>query len=301
MAIAKMKKRTYNPKNIQKNSSRTQVSDENILSMYLKEINRIPLLSREEEDVAAREAAQGNRAAQHKLVNANLRFVVNVAKKYQGQGLPLSDLISEGNIGLMNAIERYDVDKGYHFISYAVWWIRQAILKAICEKSRMIRLPLNRANELVQIEKAKKCVQDSGSGEAEINEIARLLAMEPEHVVDIINISRDLVSLENPVYNEKDSATLGDFIEDENYASPERYATNAALHDDIETVLDTLNPKEADIIRYRFGLGEKAPMSLKEIGDHFNLTKERIRQIEKKALRRLQHPSRMRVLESYVA
>ncbi|MDR2738343.1 MAG: RNA polymerase sigma factor RpoD/SigA [Treponema sp.] len=296
-----MKKRTYNPKNIQKNSSRMQVSDENILSMYLKEINRIPLLTREEEDVAAREAAQGSRAAQHKLVNANLRFVVNVAKKYQGQGLPLSDLISEGNIGLMNAIERYDVDKGYHFISYAVWWIRQAILKAICEKSRMIRLPLNRANELVQIEKAKKCVQNSGSGESEINEIARLLAMEPEHVVDIINISRDLVSLENPVYDEKDSTTLGDFIEDENYASPEKYATNAALHDDIEMVLDTLNPKEADIIRYRFGLGEKAPMSLKEIGDHFNLTKERIRQIEKKALRRLQHPSRMRVLESYVA
>jgi RNA polymerase primary sigma factor len=301
MAIVKIKKGTYNPKNIQKNSSRAQVSDENILSMYLKEINRIPLLTREEEDIAAREAAQGNRAAQHKLVNANLRFVVNVAKKYQGQGLPLSDLISEGNIGLMNAIERYDVDKGYHFISYAVWWIRQAILKAICEKSRMIRLPLNRANELVQIEKAKKCVQDSGSGEAEINEIARLLAMEPEHVVDIINISRDLVSLENPVYDEKDSVTLGDFIEDENYASPEKYATDVALHDDIEMVLDTLNPKEADIIRYRFGLGEKAPMSLKEIGDHFNLTKERIRQIEKKALRRLQHPSRMRVLESYVA
>jgi RNA polymerase primary sigma factor len=301
MAIAKMKKGTYNPRNIQKNSSRVQVSDENILSIYLKEINKIPLLAREEEDIVAREAAQGNQAAQHKLVNANLRFVVNVAKKYQGQGLPLSDLISEGNIGLMNAIERYNVDKGYHFISYAVWWIRQAILKAICEKSRMIRLPLNRANELVQIEKAKKCVQDSGSGEAEINEIAKLLAMEPEHVVDIINISRDMVSLENPVYDEKDSATLGDFIEDENYVSPEKYATDAALHDDIETVLDTLNPKEADIIRYRFGLGEKAPMSLKEIGDHFNLTKERIRQIEKKALRRLQHPSRMRVLENYVA
>jgi RNA polymerase primary sigma factor len=269
--------------------------------MYLKEINRIPLLTREEEDVAAREAAKGSRAAQHKLVNANLRFVVNVAKKYQGQGLPLSDLISEGNIGLLNAIEHYDVDKGYHFISYAVWWIRQAILKAICEKSRMIRLPLNRANELVQIEKAKKCIQDSGNGEVEIKEIGRLLSMDPEHVADIINISRDMVSLENPVYNERDSSTLGDFIEDEHYASPEKYATNAALHDDIETVLDTLNPKEADIIRYRFGLGEKAPMSLKEIGDYFNLTKERIRQIEKKALRRLQHPSRLRVLESYVA
>jgi RNA polymerase primary sigma factor len=224
-----------------------------------------------------------------------------VAKKYQGQGIPLADLISEGNIGLLNAIERYDVDKGCHFISYAVWWIRQAILKAICEKSRMIRLPLNRANELVQIEKAKKTIQDNGNGESEINEIGRLLSMEPGHVADLLNISRDLVSLENPVYDERDSSTLGDFIEDEHYASPEKYATNAALHDDIETVLDTLDPKEADIIRCRFGLGEKAPMSLKEIGDHFNLTKERIRQIEKKALRRLQHPSRIRVLESYVA
>jgi RNA polymerase primary sigma factor len=275
--------------------------NENVLSTYLKEINRIPLLSREEEDTTAREAAKGNKAAQHKLINANLRFVVNVAKKYQGQGLPLSDLIGEGNIGLMNAIERYDVDKGYHFISYAVWWIRQSILKAICEKSRMIRLPLNRANELVQIEKARKCIQNSGGGEAEIKEIARLLAMEPSHVSDLINISRDLVSLENPVYDEKDSSLLGDFIEDEHYTSPEDSATEAALQDDIETVLNTLTPKEADIIRYRFGLGKRTPMSLKEIGDHFNLTKERIRQIEKKALRRLQHPARRRVLESYVA
>jgi RNA polymerase primary sigma factor len=283
------------------NNSRNNNSDENVLSIYLKEINRIPLLTREEEESVARAAAQGSREAQHKLVNANLRFVVNVAKKYQGQGLPLADLISEGNIGLLNAIERYDVDKGYHFISYAVWWIRQSILKAICEKSRMIRLPLNRANELVQIEKAKKLVQEGESTDTEINEIARLLAMEPAHVSDLINISRDLVSLENPVYAEKDSSVLGDFIEDETYQSPEKCATDSALLDDIEAVLNTLNPKEAAIIRCRFGLGNKAPMSLKEIGDHFNLTKERIRQIEKKAIRRLQHPSRTYMLESYVA
>jgi RNA polymerase primary sigma factor len=301
MATVKTKKTSTNSRNIQRGSLLNHSSDENILSMYLKEINKIPLLTREEEDTAARDAAKGNRAAQHTLVNANLRFVVNVAKKYQGQGLPLTDLISEGNIGLMNAIERYDVEKGYHFISYAVWWIRQAILKAICEKSRMIRLPLNRANELVQIEKAKKCVQESGAGESEINEIGRLLAMDPDHVAELIKISRELVSLENPVYDEKDSSTLGDYIEDENYLSPEQYAVDAALHDDIEMVLETLHPKEADIIRYRFGLGETGPMSLKEIGDHFNLTKERIRQIEKKALRRLQHPARRRVLEHYVA
>ncbi|MDR3170850.1 MAG: RNA polymerase sigma factor RpoD/SigA [Treponema sp.] len=276
-------------------------SDENVLSMYLKEINRIPLLTKEEEEQIARAAAQGNKAARDKLVSANLRFVVNVAKKYQGQGLPLSDLISEGNIGLLNAIERYDVDKGYHFISYAVWWIRQAILKAICEKSRMIRLPLNRANELVQIEKARKLVQDDHGTRAEIIEIARLLEMDADHVEDLVNISRDLISLENPVYAEKDSSSLGDFIEDENYCAPDEHAVTSALQDDIEMVLRTLNKKEAEIIRFRFGLGDNVPMSLKEIGDRFNLTKERIRQIEKKALKRLQHPSRQRILESYVA
>ncbi|MDR0525860.1 MAG: RNA polymerase sigma factor RpoD/SigA [Spirochaetaceae bacterium] len=279
----------------------TPNSDENVLSVYLKEINKIPLLSKEEEDRIARAAAQGDTQAQHTLAKANLRFVVNVAKKYQGQGLPLSDLISEGNIGLLNAIERYDVTKGYHFISYAVWWIRQSVLKAICEKSRMIRLPLNRANELVQIEKARKMVQDCHGAEAEIREIARLLEMDPAHVEELLNISRDLVSLENPVYADKDSSLLGDFIEDETYIPPDEQAVTSALQADIELVLSTLNPKEADIIRYRFGLGDNVPMSLKEIGDRFNLTKERIRQIEKKALKRLQHPARQQLLESYVA
>jgi RNA polymerase primary sigma factor len=284
-----------------KNGAPHATGDENILAIYLREINKVPLLSREEENAAARAAAQGDKAAQEKLVKANLRFVVNVAKKYQGQGLPLSDLISEGNIGLLNAIERYDVNKGYHFISYAVWWIRQAILKAICEKSRMIRLPLNRANELVQIEKARKLVQDGAGVEAEIKEIARLLDMGPAHVADIINISRELVSLESPVYTEKDSSLLGNFIEDGGYQSPDQYVMTMALQDDIEAILDTLNQKEAAIIRYRYGLGNRTPMSLKEIGDRFNLTKERIRQIEKKALKRLQHPSRKRFLENYVA
>jgi RNA polymerase primary sigma factor len=274
-------------------------TSENTLAMYLREINRIPLLTREEEDKIAREAVKGNKAAQNKLVNANLRFVVNVAKKYQGQGLPLEDLISEGNIGLLNAIRRYDVDKGYHFISYAVWWIRQAILKAICEKSRMIRLPLNRANELVQIEKARKMVQENP--ESEIYEVAKLLDMDPGHVSDLLNIAREHVSLENPIYSEKDSSSLGDFIEASQYQSPDSLAVESALHDDIETVLDTLDQKEADVIRFRYGLGKEAPLSLKEIGDRFNLTKERIRQIEKKALKRLQHPSRRGVLASYVA
>ncbi|MDR1288694.1 MAG: RNA polymerase sigma factor RpoD/SigA [Treponema sp.] len=275
--------------------------EDNVLSQYLKEINRIPLLTREEEENAARSAAKGNQEAKNILIRGNLRFVVNVAKKYQGQGLPLSDLISEGNIGLINAIGRYDVEKGYHFISYAVWWIRQAILKAICEKSRMIRLPLNRANEMVQIEKARKMIQEGAGTDSETQEIARLLNMDASHVADLVKISRGLVSLENPVYSGKDTSSLGDFIEDENYQSPDEHAIEYALKKDIEMVLKTLNEKEADIIRYRYGLGNTTPLSLKEIGERFNLTKERIRQIEKKAIKRLQHPSRQKLLEVYVA
>jgi len=277
------------------------VCDENVLSMYLKEINRIPLLSREEEDTYARAAAQGEKFAKDMLVKSNLRFVVNVAKKYQNQGLPLADLISEGNIGLINAIERYDVEKGYHFISYAVWWIRQAILKAICEKSRMIRLPLNRANELVQIEKARKMLEGAMTEDEEMREIARLLEMEPEHVADLVAVSRELVSLETPVFDERDSSVVGDFVENSAYTAPEDYVVEQNLKSDINDVLHTLSDKEREVVEYRFGLNGRRAMSLKEIGDRFKLTKERIRQIEKNALKRLSHPSRSELLQSYVA
>ena len=283
------------------NGTRNSYDDENVLSMYLKEINQIPLLTRDEEDKYARAAAKGDQYAKDMLVKSNLRFVVNVAKKYQNQGLPLTDLISEGNIGLMNAIERFDVEKGYHFISYAVWWIRQAILKAICEKSRMIRLPLNRANELVQIEKARKELQSGKAEDPELKEIARAVNMDESHVLDLINIARDLVSLETPVYNEKDSSQLGDFIEDSGYEHPEDAAIEHSLIEDINEVLNTLTDKESEIIQYRFGLNGYSPLSLKEIGDKYNLTKERIRQIEKKAIKRLQHPSRSQYLEAYTA
>lgn len=276
-------------------------SENTILSTYLKEINGIPLLSREEEYDLAMKAAAGDKSAQERLVRANLRFVVNVAKKYQNQGLPLMDLISEGNIGLMNAVERFDATKGYHFISYAVWWIRQAILKAICEKSRMIRLPLNRANELVQIDKARKEVDSSKGEENELREIAGLLNMSKDHVRDIINISRDMVSLDVPVFADRDGSTIGDFIEDGRYEQPEDTAIHNSLQNDIDDVLSTLTDKEAHILRLRFGLNGNRAMSLKEIGDRFSLTKERIRQIEKKAIRRLQNPARMSRLEAYVA
>jgi len=279
----------------------TSFDDENIISLYLKEINKIPLLTREEENHYARLAAQGDQAAKEKLVNANLRFVVNVSKKYQNQGLPLSDLINEGNIGLMNAIERFDVDKGFHFISYAVWWIRQAILKAISEKARMIRLPLNRANELVQIDKARKELQSGKAEDPELEEIAAATMMDKDHVANLINISQDLVSLETPVYADKGASQLGDFIEDRDYRAPEEVALENSLKDDINKVLKTLSEKEAEIIQYRYGLNGRTPLSLKDIGDKYSLTKERIRQIEKKAIKRLQHPSRSMHLESYTA
>jgi len=272
--------------------------EENILAMYLKEINRIPLLTREEETNYAREAADGNRAAQQKLAKANLRFVVNVAKRYQGRGLPLEDLIAEGNIGLLNAIQRYDVDKGYHFISYAVWWIRQSILKAICEKTRMIRLPMNRVNELIRIEKALPFVQE---GNSEIKEVASFLNLDPCYVEELLSISREMVSLDNPLYDEKDSSTVGDFIEAQKYSPPETQAIEAALQNDLKNALEGLDEKEADIIRFRYGLGNETPLSLKEIGDRLNLTKERIRQIEKKAIKWLQQPRTRKILETYVA
>ena len=276
--------------------------DENILAMYLNEINKIPMLSREEEVELAQKAQSGDKAAKDKLVNANLRFVVNVAKKYQNHGLDLSDLISEGNLGLLTAVDKFDVSKGYHFISYAVWWIRQSILKAICEKSRAIRLPLNRANELVQIEHARKIVGTKKTEQQEYEEIGAMLNMDASHVRDMINISREMISLDAEV-NESDSGhtKIADFFEDNAYDRPEEKAIEKSMHEDIDDVIDTLRPNEARVIRMRYGLNGAKPMSLKEVGEECALTKERIRQIEKHAIVRLQHPTRARRLEAYVA
>ncbi|MBO5826022.1 MAG: RNA polymerase sigma factor RpoD/SigA [Treponema sp.] len=277
-------------------------NDENILAIYLKDINRIPLLSHEEEAQLAIKAKQGDKAAKNKIVNANLRFVVNVAKKYQKHGLDLTDLISEGNIGLLIAIDKFDVTKGYHFISYAVWWIRQSILKAICEKSRSIRLPLNRANELVQIEQAKKTITGSKTEQEEFEEIASMLNMTTSHVREMVNISRDMISLDAEINNsENDKTQIGDFYEDFRYGKPEDNVMKEAMEKDIDNVLNSLRKNEADVIRMRFGLNGIKPMSLKEVGSVCNLTKERIRQIEKHAISRMQHPSRRKRLESYVA
>jgi len=283
-------------------SKKDKVSNDdiNVLSMYLREINNISLLSREEEDKIANAAVHGDIVARNRLVTSNLRFVVKIAKKYQGQGLPLADLISEGNIGLINAAERYDVSRGYHFISYAVWWIRQAILKAICDKARMIRLPVNRANELIRIKYARKHTAEQNT-DGEIQEIAAMLNMDRDLIVELLNISQDMVSMEVPLHSENEAVVLGDFIEDQKNCSPVQAAMTDALVRDIENVLSTLNEKEAAIIRCRYGLGSKTPMSLKEIGDRFHLTKERIRQIEKIAVGRLRNPVRMNKLQAYVA
>jgi len=274
---------------------------ESVLGLYLKEINRIPLLSREEEDSIAHAAASGNITARNKLVKSNLRFVVNVAKRYQGHGIPLEDLISEGNIGLIKAVEKYDAGRGFHFISYAVWWIRQTILKALADQSRIIRLPVNRTNDLIQIEKAKKLLAGSPSCDTEIRELALLLSMDESHIEDMLAISRDTLSLEKSVDAGKNASPLGNFVVETRYDSPDQAMFKKSLKHDIDEVLNTLGYKEAEIIRYRFGLDQREPMNFKELGEYFDLSKERIRQIEEKALRLLQQPSRKSKLEAYVA
>ncbi|MCR4736155.1 MAG: RNA polymerase sigma factor RpoD/SigA [Treponema sp.] len=276
--------------------------DDEVLAMYLKEINKLPLLSHEEEVELAKKAQAGDKAAKDKIVKSNLRFVVKVAKGFQNHGLDLNDLISEGNIGLLNAIEKFDVSKGYHFISYAVWWIRQSILKAICEKSRAIRLPLNRANELVRIEHARKVVAGNKTESQEFEEIAAMLNMEASHVREMVNISREMVSLDADVNgSDNNHSQVSDFCEDEAFNGPDEVVMEEFMKKDIDSVLETLRPNEAKVIRLRYGLNGVKPMSLKEVGDVCNLTKERIRQIEKHAIVRLQHPTRARKLASYMA
>lgn len=281
------------------------MADENVLATYLKEINKIPLLSNEEEVELAEKAAAGDKLAKNKIINANLRFVVTIAKKYQKKGLDFEDLISEGNIGLINAIEKFDVSKGYRFISYAVWWIRQSILKAICEKSRPIRLPLNRANELVRIEHAKKELYSTGlslNEEDEITEVANMLNMDSTHVREMINISKEMASLDSEIYGKDNSyITMGEMLEDTRYAAPDTKLIEEDMNRELNDVIDTLKPNEAQVLRMRYGLDGQKPMSLKEVGEAFDLTKERIRQIEKIAIKRMRCPVRARRLSSYVA
>ncbi|WP_407426642.1 RNA polymerase sigma factor RpoD/SigA [Treponema sp.] len=271
------------------------------MNAYLKDLNRIPLLTAEEEKDLAQKAAAGSKSAKNKLVNANLRFVVAIAKTYQGRGFELMDLISEGNIGLMTAVDHFDVSKGYKFISYAVWWIRQSIQKALSDRSRAIRLPMNKVNEIYQIEKARTLVDSDKTEEAQVHEIAKILGMKDSYVRELLNFNRDMISLDAPVDAEKSSAVFGDTFKDEINPTPEQKAMEKALKDDVDQALKTLKPKAERVIRMRYGLNGYKPMSLKEIGDECGLTKERIRQIEMTAVQTLRSPSRKRRLEAYVA
>lgn len=284
------------------NSAKLQTKIDNSLGIYFKEIDSIPLMTREEEYELAVKAKQGDVLARDRIVKANLRFVVTVAKKYQSNAFELNDLINEGNIGLMIAIDKFDPEKGYHFISYAVWWIRQTILKAIYEKGKMIRLPSNKTNDIIKIENARKSLKAKLSEEEELEQVAIMLNMTPLHVQEMMMISKDVFSLDSKVGgDESDSNSLGEMLEDTTSVSPEENAIENDMKEQIDNVLSTLTEKEAEILRYRFGLNGKKAMSLKEVGEVFNLTKERIRQIEKKAIKRLQHPTRSVKLEAFIA
>jgi RNA polymerase primary sigma factor len=267
--------------------------------MYLREIEKIPLLGRDEEFDLAMKAKNGDSLARERLVNANLRFVVSIAKQYQNRGLPLSDLISEGNIGLLTAIDKFVPEKGYHFISYAVWWIRQAVLKAIGEKARMIRLPMNRAADLTQIMQAKYNLEKDGDYEATVEEVAAECGMEASDVVELLQMAREVTSLDAPVGTDEDSS-FGDFLESSN-PRPEDVVMDGELKRSVERILAGLPEKEREIIRLRYGLGDRKAMSLKEVGEIYHLTKERIRQIEKKVLAGLNSDEYVKDLKAFIA
>ena len=263
-------------------------SDNEVLSSYLSQIDKIPLLTYDEEYELAKKAKNGDKKAREKLITSNLRFVVSIAKKYRGQGMPLEDLINEGNIGLMTAIDKYEPEKGYHFISYAVWWIRQSILKALAEQSRPIRLPLNRSNELIQITRAKNyLVNEKGISNPSCSDIAKVCGLDVDVVKSLLSISKDMLSFDSPIKDDdEDESSLSDFVDSKDQ-SPEEKMVSTMLKGDVDKLLSTLSDKERDIIIKRYGFNDTEPMSLNSIGEEYHLTKERIRQIEKSALEKL--------------
>ncbi len=274
-------------------------NENSALTLYLRDIEKIPLITRDEEYELALKAKAGDSYARERLVNGNLRFVVSIAKQYQNRGLPLIDLISEGNIGLLTAIDKFEPEKGYHFISYAVWWIRQAILKAIGEKSRMIRLPMNKSADLIQILQAKTNLEKSGMDDVSLDDIALECGMDRNDVLEIMQIARDVSSLDAPVSAGEDTS-YGDFIECDK-PRPDEIVMTEALKASVSRILDTLSEKERGIIKLRFGLDNQDAMSLKEVGEIYHLTKERIRQIEKKVLTSLAENQEVKELKAYIA
>lgn len=275
--------------------------DDEVIDYYLNEIKKIPLLTPSEELELAKKAKNGDISAKEKIVKSNLRFVITIAKKYQNHGLDLEDLISEGNIGLLIAIEKFEPSKGYKFISYAVWWIRQSILRAISDKGRMIRIPVNKTLEITKIKKAFNCVYKTKSEYNEFEQVAKMLNLSDSYVKEMLHISGDMISLDQEIDSSDSSATMIDFIEDKINPRPEDECLNNSLKDELDKAMSSLKPVERRVLRMRYGLDGEKEMSLQEIGDRFNLTKERIRQIEKKAIVRMQHPVRKNRLEVYVA
>ncbi len=267
--------------------------------MYLKEIGRIPLLTPEEEIELAKRIEQGDEEAKRKLAEANLRLVVSIAKRYVGRGMLFLDLIQEGNLGLLKAVEKFDYRKGYKFSTYATWWIRQAITRAIADQARTIRIPVHMVetiNKLVRV--SRQLLQELGR-EPTPEEIAERMEIPVERVREIMKIAQEPVSLETPIGDEEDSH-LGDFIEDEDALAPAEAASGILLREQLEEVLETLTPREREVLRLRFGLDDGRARTLEEVGQKFNVTRERIRQIEAKALRKLRHPSRSKKLKDYL-
>ncbi len=286
------------PKRVNKQKKSSKHTDSSI-SWYLEQINKIPLLSREDEDRYARLARDGEENAKNILIKSNLRFVVSIAKKYQTSGISLLDLINEGNMGLIKAAEKFDPDRGYHFISYAVWWIRQAIILAISQKASLIRLPLNRTADIQKIEKVNKKLENKLGREPIAAESAEDLEMDDEEINHLRNSTQDYVSLDSS-YGDSEDTTILSMIVDPRIDSPDKKVLDESLQEALHSVLDTLTESERQIIMMRFGLEENEAMSLQQIGDKFSLSKERIRQIEKKAIRRLRHPSRSQKLKSFL-
>jgi RNA polymerase primary sigma factor len=267
--------------------------------MYLKEIGRIPLLTREQEVDLAQRNEKGDLLAKEKLTSSNLRLVVSIAKKYIGRGMTFLDLIQEGNKGLIRAVEKYDWKKGYKFSTYATWWIRQAITRAIADQARTIRIPVHMVETINKlIRTSRKLMQDMGR-EPTPEEIGKVMELPAERVREIMKISQKTTSLETPIGDDDDSQ-LGDFIPDESQSSPYDETSRRLLKENIDEVLRALSDREARVLKMRFGLASQRPMTLEEVGQKFGVTRERIRQIEAKALRKLKHPSRRKKLQDYL-
>ena len=267
--------------------------------MYLKDIGKIPLLSAERETYLAEQIALGNKAAKDELIEANLRLVVSIAKRHVGKGMYFLDLIQEGNLGLIKAVEKFDYSKGYKFSTYATWWIRQAITRAIADQARTIRIPVHMVETIHKVSRYSRQLLQENGHEATPNEIAEKMNMSPEKVREILKIAQDPVSLETPIGEEEDSH-LGDFIEDSDSPAPAETASYALLKEQLNEVLHTLTPREEHVLKLRFGLEDGRTRTLEEVGSEFHITRERIRQIEAKALRKLRHPSRSKRLKDYL-